>query len=54
MSQVEVASTTSRQIKAPAAKERVEAFLKTFEWTWTKAVIFSLALVVLHHDHDRR
>jgi hypothetical protein len=26
-------------------KERVEGFLKTFEWTWTSAVIFSLGIV---------
>lgn len=26
------------------AKERAEQFLKTFEWTWTTAVVFSLAL----------
>jgi hypothetical protein len=25
-------------------KERAEAFLKAFEWTWTKAVVFSLGL----------
>jgi hypothetical protein len=24
------------------AKERIEAFLKGFEWTWTRAVVFSL------------
>ena len=27
-----------------SVKERVEAFLKTFEWTWTNAVVFSLGL----------
>jgi cobalamin synthase len=25
-------------------KERVEGFLKTFEWTWTTAVVFSLGI----------
>jgi len=25
-------------------KERVEGFLKTFEWTWTTAVVFALGL----------
>jgi hypothetical protein len=25
-------------------KERAEPFLKAFEWTWTRAVVFSLAL----------
>ena len=39
MSQVE--STTPTQTR----KERVEAFLKEFEWTWTTAVVFSLGLV---------
>ncbi|MET0800045.1 MAG: hypothetical protein ABWZ53_02600 [Actinomycetota bacterium] len=42
MSQVETAtpmkSTQSR-------KERVEAFLKGFEWTWTTAVAFSVGIV---------
>ena len=27
-----------------SVKERVEAFLNTFEWTWTNAVVFSLGL----------
>jgi hypothetical protein len=27
-----------------SVKERGEAFLKTFEWTWTNAVVFSLGL----------
>ncbi len=39
MSQVE--STTPTQSR----KERVEAFLKEFEWSWTTAVVFSLGLV---------
>jgi len=39
MSQVE--STTPTQTR----KERVEAFLKEFEWSWTTAVVFSLGLV---------
>ena len=26
-------------------REQIEAFLKTFEWTWTSAVLFSTALV---------
>jgi hypothetical protein len=30
-----------------SVKERVEAFLKTFEWTWTNAVVFSLGLTFL-------
>lgn len=39
MSQVE--STTPTQTR----RERVEAFLKEFEWSWTTAVVFSLGLV---------
>jgi hypothetical protein len=40
MSQVEAAKP-SRLAKP---KVRAETFLKTFEWTWTKAVVFSLGL----------
>lgn len=50
MSQVEVA-TTPRFAKTKARlahrKQQVEAFLKTFEWTWTKAIVFSMALTFL-------
>jgi hypothetical protein len=38
MSQVE-ATRTSKGVKA-----RTEEFVKDFEWTWTNAVLFSLAL----------
>lgn len=41
MTQVETVTQSKRNHR----KERVEAFLKTFEWTWTRAVTFSLALV---------
>ncbi|MBA3764811.1 MAG: hypothetical protein H0X05_04795 [Actinobacteria bacterium] len=42
MSQVETTTpATSRQTR----RERVETFLKEFEWTWTTAVVFSLGLV---------
>ena len=41
MSQVEHSHTDPSP--RPTRKERVEAFLKTFEWTWTTAVVFSLA-----------
>jgi len=50
MSQVEVA-TTPRFAKTKARlahrKEQTESFLKTFEWTWTKAIVFSIALTFL-------
>lgn len=41
MSQVD---TTSRS-PIQAAKHHVEAFLRDFEWSWTAAVLFSMALV---------
>ena len=41
MSQVQVAKVSRG---SPRVKERAETFLKTFEWTWTKAVVFSLGL----------
>ena len=40
MSQIE----TVKRSRIHSAKERAEAFLRAFEWTWTKAVIFSVAL----------
>jgi cobalamin synthase len=50
MSQVEVA-TTPRFAKTKARlahrKQQTESFLKTFEWTWTKAIVFSIALTFL-------
>ena len=42
MSQVE---TTTPVRSTQTRKERVETFLKTFEWTWATAVVFSLGLV---------
>jgi ABC-type Fe3+ transport system permease subunit len=47
MSQIEVVDGP-RFAKARARlahrKQQVEGFLKTFEWTWTKAVVFSVVL----------
>jgi hypothetical protein len=40
MSQVQIAKVS----RLASIKERAEAFLKTFEWTWTKAIVFSLGL----------
>jgi hypothetical protein len=40
MSQVQIAKAS----RLASVKERTETFLKTFEWTWTKAVVFSLGL----------
>jgi len=48
MSQVETAKarrSAKRKERIDSVKEPVETFLKTFEWNWTKAVTFSLALV---------
>ena len=42
MSQVE---TTRPARSTQTRKERVETFLKGFEWTWATAVVFSLGLV---------
>jgi hypothetical protein len=41
MSQIE----TVKRSRIHSVKERAEAFLKAFEWNWTNAVIFSVALV---------
>lgn len=40
MSQVQIAKVS----RLASVKERAETFLKTFEWTWTKAIVFSLGL----------
>ena len=46
MSQVDGRGDSPDEAKAHARAEgRAEAFLKTFEWTWTNAVVFSLGLV---------
>jgi hypothetical protein len=42
MSQVDTATPIK---STPTRKERVEAFLRTFEWRWATAVVFSLGLV---------
>jgi len=42
MSQVE---TTTPVEPTQSRKERVEAFLRDFEWSWTTAVVFSLGVV---------
>jgi uncharacterized membrane protein len=47
MSQVEVAKTPRfAKTKARLAhrKQQTEGFLKTFEWNWTKAILFSVGL----------
>ena len=44
MSQVEAAKTSKLATRLEKPKQRAEAFLKTFEWNWTKAVVFSVGL----------
>ena len=43
MGQVETAGRPRSPIQN--ARARVDAFLRDFEWTWTNAVLFSIALV---------
>jgi hypothetical protein len=45
MSQIDVATKSSIQSRRQGVKTQIEAFVKDFEWTWTNAVLFSLALV---------
>ena len=42
MSQVETAPARTR---VQTVKARVEAFLRDFEWTWTNAILFTMALI---------
>ena len=35
---------SAKPSRLASVKEPVEAFLKTFEWNWTKAVVFSVVL----------
>jgi hypothetical protein len=47
MSQVEVANTprfAKSRARLAHRKHLVEGVLKTFEWTWTKAIVFSVGL----------
>jgi hypothetical protein len=39
-----VESANTNAYRSP--KDRIEAFLKDFEWTWTKAVLFSFAILL--------
>src|SRR5262245_48919091 len=40
------AETTTATTSTHSRKERVEAFLRSFEWTWTTAVLFSVGLTL--------
>ena len=45
MSQIDVTSRSRFQERRNGVKARIEDFLRSFEWTWTLAVTFSLVLV---------
>ena len=45
MGQIDVTSKSRTKQRAGGVKARIENFLEAFEWTWTRAVTFSLALV---------
>jgi len=45
MSQVEITGRSRLRGRSQVVRTKVEDFLKNFEWTWTSAVLFSLALV---------
>jgi hypothetical protein len=44
MSQIDVATKSGKGQRVSGLKASAEAFLRAFEWTWTNAVLFSLAL----------
>jgi hypothetical protein len=44
MSQIDVATKSGTKQRASGLRAGVEDFVKAFEWTWTNAVLFSLAL----------
>jgi hypothetical protein len=45
MSQVDVVTKSPNQTRRQSARTRLEALVRDFQWTWTNAVLFSLALV---------
>jgi hypothetical protein len=45
MSQVDVATKSPSTQRARGMRVRAEGFVRSFEWNWTNAVLFSLALV---------
>ena len=44
MSQIDVATKSGTKQRASGVMAAVEDFVKAFEWTWTNAVLFCLAL----------
>jgi ABC-type Fe3+ transport system permease subunit len=45
MTQVDTLNRSGFQARLQARRQQVEAMLRSFEWTWTTAVIFSVGLV---------
>jgi hypothetical protein len=45
MSQIDVATKSPIRQRTQGLKSRVEVFVRNFEWTWTNAVLFSMALL---------
>lgn len=45
MSQIDVATKSPLAQRSQGLKARAEEFVKSFEWTWTNAILFSLALL---------
>src|SRR6266550_432643 len=46
MSQIDVATKSPIRQRTQGLRSRVEVFVRRFEWTWTNAVLFSMALLV--------
>jgi len=44
MSQVDVATKSPIKERAGGMRARAEAFARSFEWNWTNAILFSMAL----------
>ena len=44
MSQLDVATRSSIAKRTEGVRARIESFVRDFEWTWTNAVLFALAL----------
>jgi len=45
MSQIDVATKSPIRQRTQGLRSRVEVFVRNFEWTWTSAVLFSMALL---------
>src|SRR5436309_13453820 len=45
MSQIDVATKSPIRQRTQGLRSRIEVFVRNFEWTWTNAVLFSMALL---------